>query len=288
MNPSVNNTFESFWLSVNGLQIRAYASGSGEPLLLLHGGGVDGALLSWRLAMPALAPHRRVIAFDWPGYGESQPNPQPNSMDFYIQFTGAVLDALGLQRSGLMGLSLGGGAALGFALAHPERVERLALVDAYGLAEKLPLQRLSYDLVQADWLMQWSYALLRKSRALTRWTLSYILARKESITDELVDEVFKIIQQPDAGKAFLDIQHTDVLPDRVRTCYMERIGELHMPALIIHGEKDTLVPVAAAHEAVRRNPAIRLVVLPRCGHWPQRDAPEEFNCAAVRFFQEEE
>lgn len=286
MNPSIPTEIESFWLTVTGLQIRVYALGSGEPLLLLHGGGVDGALLSWRLAMPALAAHRRVIAFDWPGYGESQPNPQPNTMDFYVEFTGAVLDALGLQRSALMGLSLGGGAALGFALAHPERVERLALVDAYGLADKVAFQRLSHWMVQADWIMRGSYALLRKSRALTRWTLSHILARKESITDELVEEVYQVIRDPNSGEAFLDIQRSDVLPDRVRTCYIDRVHELSMPTLIIHGEKDTLVPLAAAREAVQRNPSIQLNVLPRCGHWPQRDAPEEFNRAAAAFFEE--
>jgi pimeloyl-ACP methyl ester carboxylesterase len=286
MNPSIPNEFEASWLTVNGLQVRAYALGSGEPLVLLHGGGVDGALLSWRLAMPALAAHRRVIAFDWPGYGESQPNPNRNTMDFYIEFTGALLDALALQRCGLMGLSLGGGAALGFALAHPERVERLALVDAYGLAEKVAFQRLSHWMVQSDWLMRGSYALLRKSRALTRWTLSYILARKESITDELVDEVFQVIRDPNAGEAFLDIQRTDVLPNRVRTCFIDRVNELSMPTLIIHGEKDTLVPLSAAREAVRRNPAIQLSVLPRCGHWPQRDAPEEFNRTAAAFFDD--
>jgi len=285
MNTSIPAEIESTWLNVNGLQIRSYALGSGEPLLLLHGGGVDGALLSWRLAMPALAAHRRVIAVDWPGYGESQPNPQPNTMDFYIEFTGAVMDALGLQRSALMGLSLGGGAALGFALAHPERVERLALVDAYGLADKVAFQRLSHAMVQADWIMLGSYKLLRKSRALTRWTLSYLLVRKESITEELVDEVYQVIRDPQAGKAFLDIQRTDVLPDRLRTCFMDRIHELKMPTLIIHGEKDQLVPLSAAREAVRRNPAIQLAVLPRCGHWPQRDAPEEFNRTAAAFFE---
>lgn len=285
MNTSFPTNIESTWLNVNGLKIRSYALGSGEPLLLLHGGGVDGALLSWRLTMPALAAHRRVIAVDWPGYGESQPNPQPNTMDFYIDFTGAVMDALGLQRSALMGLSLGGGAALGFALAHPERVERLALVDAYGLADKVAFQRLSHAMVQADWIMLGSYRLLRKSRALTRWTLSYLLVRKESITEELVDEVYQVIRDPAAGKAFLDIQRTDVLPDRLRTCFMDRIHELTMPTLIIHGEKDQLVPLAAAREAVRRNPAIQLAVLPRCGHWPQRDAPQEFNRAAAAFFE---
>jgi len=286
MNTSIPAEIESFWLNVNGLQIRTYALGSGKPLVLLHGGGVDGALLSWRLAMPALAASgRRVIAFDWPGYGESQPNPQLNTMDFYIEFTGALLDALGLQRSALMGISLGGGAALGFALAHPERVERLALVDVYGLADKVAFQRLSHWMVQVDWIMRGSYALLRKSRALTRWTLSYILARKESITDELVEEVYQVIRDPNAGKAFLDIQRSDVLPDRLRTCYIDRVNELSKPTLIIHGEKDTLVPLSAAREAVRRNPAIQLIVLPRCGHWPQRDAPQEFNRATAAFFE---
>jgi len=130
-----------------------------------------------------------------------------------------------------------------------------------------------------------SYTLLRKSRALTRWTLSYLLVRKESITEELVDEVYQVIRDPAAGKAFLDIQRTDVLRDRLRTCFMDRIHELTMPTLIIHGEKDQLVPLAAAREAVRRNPAIQLAVLPRCGHWPQRDAPQEFNRAAAAFFE---
>ena len=61
MNTSFPADIESTWLTVNGLQIRSYALGSGEPRLLLHGGGVDGALLSWRLTMPALAAHRRVV-----------------------------------------------------------------------------------------------------------------------------------------------------------------------------------------------------------------------------------
>jgi pimeloyl-ACP methyl ester carboxylesterase len=95
---------------------------------------------------------------------------------------------------------------------------------------------------------------------------------------------FPGIHDPNAGEAFLDIQRTDVLPDRIRTCYIDRVHELTMPTLIIHGEKDTLVPLAAAREAVQRNPAIRLEVLLRCGHWPQRDAPEEFNRAAAAFF----
>ena len=73
------------------------------------------------------------------------------------------------------------------------------------------------------------------------------------------------------------------LPSGLKTVYMDRLAELSMPVLIIHGEKDTLVPLAAVKQAEKHLKNGRLVVIPDCGHWPGRDAPDEFNQALLAF-----
>ena len=274
------------WLEIEGRRIHGWADGeTGPAVLLLHGGGVDSARLSWRLAMPVLAKDHRVFAFDWPGYGESDAHPGVNSIQFYSDFTHQVMDKLGLPKASLAGISLGGSAALLFGLQYPERVEKLVLVDPYGLQRKVALHGFSYWFVQRPSLTRISYAWLRRSRALTRWTLSYILSRPGSITDELVDELYQIIQKEDIFLPFQSLQQSEVLPNGLRTVMIDRVSELKMPTLIIHGGKDKLVPLACSQEAVRINPDIQLAVMKGCGHWPQRDWPDEFNRLISEFLK---
>lgn len=274
------------WLEIEGRRIHCWMDGeTGPAVLLLHGGGVDSARLSWRLAMPVLAKDHRVFAFDWPGYGESDAHPGVNSIQFYSDFTLQVMDMLSLQKASLAGISLGGSAALLFALDHPERVDRLVLVDPYGLQRKVAFHRFSYWVVNQPAVTRWSYAWLRRSRALTRWSLTYILSRPGSPSNEVVDEVFQEIQKEDFWLPFQSLQQSEILPDGLRNVMIDRVGELKMPTLIIHGGKDRLVPLACAEEAVRINPAIQLAVMEGCGHWPQRDWPDEFNRLISEFLK---
>jgi pimeloyl-ACP methyl ester carboxylesterase len=147
---SVDRSPERMWLGAGGLRVCCLIAGArGSPVLLLHGGGIDSAAFSYRHTIGALAGDHRVFAPDWPGYGESDKPDIDYTMSFYVGFLKKLMDSLGFERVSLVGISLGGGAALGFALDFPERVEKLVLVDSNGLGGDVPWGRLGYLLVHA-------------------------------------------------------------------------------------------------------------------------------------------
>jgi len=93
-------------LTVQGLHVRCLTAGSsGSPIVLLHGGGADSATLSWSLTIEALAQEHCVYAPDLPGYGESDRPDIAYTTDYYLKFVHDLLDALGLARTSIAGLS---------------------------------------------------------------------------------------------------------------------------------------------------------------------------------------
>jgi pimeloyl-ACP methyl ester carboxylesterase len=276
----------SQFIDVSGVRTHYQCSGeAGAPLLLLHGGGTDSASLSWGLLLPELAKVRVVIAPDWPGYGQSDRTPQAFTQEYYLDFLESFLNALKIERLGLAGISMGSGLALGLALRHPKRVERLALLDSYGLAQRAPYHLFSYLFVRMGWLNRLSWAWVRRSRSLAGYSLRSIFHDPKRITPELIDQVYEEICRPYPGRAFEAFQHSELLPNKLRTVYMARLDELRLPVLLVHGEHDPLVPLEAARRAQERLPNARLEIIPGCGHWPQRERPDLVNPLLVDYFR---
>jgi pimeloyl-ACP methyl ester carboxylesterase len=276
----------SQYIDVNGLRIHYYQAGTaGSPVLLLHGGGTDSAWLSWALTIPALAQTHRVFAPDLPGYGESARPNAPYSMDYYIALLPRLMDALGIERASLVGVSMGGGIALGFALRYPQQVERLVLVDSYGLQTRAPWQRLSALLIRLPWLNAATWWLIARSRPLATASLKALFADPSRITPELMDDVMAEVRRPAAGRAWQAFQRDEVRWGGLRTNYLDELGRIAAPVLLVHGAQDSLVPLECQQEAARRLPNARLEVLERCGHWPQRECPEEFNRLVAAFLE---
>jgi pimeloyl-ACP methyl ester carboxylesterase len=267
------------------LHVHCLTAGSaGSPVVLLHGGGVDAAAFSWKHTLGALAQAgHRVYAPDWPGYGGSDRPEADYTIDYYIDILTQILDALHLPQASLVGLSMGGAAALGMALQHPERIQRLVLVDAEGLGADVPGGHLGYLAVHAPGASTAGYALQRHSRPMVRQTLSAMVGDRHALSDELVDEAFQLIRQPGAGRAFHTTQLSEVGWHHLRTDYTEQLQDIQAPTLIIHGEADPLVPVAWARRAHERIPASRLITFPGIGHLCPREAPNAFNAAVADF-----
>src|SRR5919106_1614934 len=122
----MNVIIEERNINVDGLPVRYLTGGEGSPLVLLHALGESA--LNWRWVLPALARTHRVYAVDLPGFGFSAKPSAEYTPAFFARFIGAYLDALGLERTGLVGSSLGGLVALRLALAEPARVSALVLV----------------------------------------------------------------------------------------------------------------------------------------------------------------
>jgi pimeloyl-ACP methyl ester carboxylesterase len=275
---------QTLWVRVNGLRVHCLTAGrTGSPVVLLHGGGIDSASFTYPCIIGPLAEERHVFAPDWPGYGHSDKPDLGYAMGFYVDFLGQLMDALGLERASLVGISMGGGAALGFALHSPQRVEKLVLVDSYGLGSQVPWGRLGYLLVLAPLLNELMYALLRRSRTMIRWSLYGLVYDRRTVSEEMVEETGRLLEDPQTGRAWRSFQKNEVGWSSLRTDFSDQLSRLMMPTLLVHGAHDRAVPVARARRAQERIRDCELRVFSECGHLPPREHSEEFARVVERF-----
>ncbi len=252
-------------------------------VLLLHGGGLDNAWLSWSGLGPALAASGyRVLAPDTPGYGLSAPAPWSATQERLVGHVGDLIAALDLHRPVLGGLSLGGGMALGHALSPDADLAALLLFGSYGLTDQL------YTGPIAPWaqrLTHWStrtglLAAAQRGTAKNRWALRASLSGNGLVSDprrltpDLRAGIAEEAARPHAFTAFAQWQHDQIGPTGLRTDYAPRLAELEVPTLLVHGEADPGVPIAAARRAASTIRGADLLEVPRGGHWVQRDSPD--------------
>jgi pimeloyl-ACP methyl ester carboxylesterase len=275
------------WFEVNRLRIHYLRTGAqGDPILLLHGGGLDAAGLSFQKTIPALAKRHRVFSPDLPGFGQSDPMPVTWRVEECVEFVGRLLDAFGLKRASLVGVSMGGAFAVGFTLRAPERVDRLVLVDSAGLGEEIPGGLLSYFRVQVPLLDELSWTLLAASRTLARRNLgAAFVNQKEGLSEEVLDKYFRLARRAGAGAAFRQLQRSEYQWSGMRTNYLDRLSEIKVPTLLVHGMQDKIVPVNWAERAHRLIKNSTLELIPECGHLPPVEKPQLFNRIIRRFLQ---
>ncbi|MCS7198339.1 MAG: alpha/beta fold hydrolase [Candidatus Bipolaricaulota bacterium] len=275
------------WLHIDGLRIRCLTAGERGPhILLLHGGGIDSASLSWRFTIEALAPYYRVYAPDLPGYGFSDKPKIAYTTEFFIDFVQKLLDALKLSRASLIGLSMGGAIALGVALRAPERVEKLVLIDSYGLQERLQAHFLVWALTRWARLQQNIAVLpMRYSQTVLKLGMQVLTGNPSFITPEILEEVAQWARHPKARRAFAYWLRDEIRWNSVKTNFLGDLGRIEAPVLLIHGERDRIVPVEAARRAQRLFKNAQLHVIPQCGHWAPRERPEEVHRVILEFLK---
>ncbi|VEG53643.1 alpha/beta hydrolase fold protein [Mycolicibacterium aurum] len=259
-------------------------------VLLLHGGGVDNASLSWGGIGPQLAgAGYRVIAPDHPGYGESARPPWPVTQQRLVEYVGEFADVVDLRRYVVGGLSLGGGMAIGHVIARPERVSAAMLLGSYGLMGRLsegPLagvrQFVTWTMVRTG-LLEATTRWIGGRRAAIRWTMSSLIRDPGHRTPELMDEVFTAAAQGRGLEAFGQWQRDQVRWNRLATDYTRELRTFPRPVLIVHGDRDTAVPLSCAEAAAHAMPDAQLRIIPGAGHWVQRDHPDEVVAAIAAF-----
>ncbi|MDZ7730725.1 MAG: alpha/beta fold hydrolase [Natrialbaceae archaeon] len=200
-----------------------------------------------------------------------------HSIETYIDIVERFIERLGLESITLAGISMGGGAALGYALAHPERVDRLALVDSYGLGPRIPGGRIWKAAALVPGSNAMSFAAMGVSRAATRAGLGMVVADERRLEESFITDVRQRAQQPSVGRAFEDFQRNEIaMSGRARTNYAEELPDLEMPTLLVHGQEDPLFPAQWSAAAAQLIPDAELHLLERCGHWPTRERPARF------------
>jgi pimeloyl-ACP methyl ester carboxylesterase len=247
-------------------------AGTGTPILYVHGHLASSA--TWEAVLaPASAGHP-AIAVDVPGFGASdRPWPYDYSVAGEARGLLAFLDARGIERSIVVGNSLGGGAALLLAADHPERVAALVLV-----APATPEGPIVWPvrLLRIPGLGELSLALSNRALAahgLRRWQY----ARGERVTEQAVDDAWRPLRVPGTRRAALAAIRSDPRP------YVGVESRIRVPTLIVWGSRDRLVPTTDAERVHSRISGSRLVILPDAGHLPQREQPEAFAKAVAGF-----
>jgi pimeloyl-ACP methyl ester carboxylesterase len=281
---NMENRIEDGWVEVDGLRVHCLKAGEGNvPVLLLHGGGYDSASLSYKHAVGPISEHHRVFAPDWPGYGESDKPEMQYSTEYYVGFLGRLMDALSMEKASLVGISMGGAIALGFSLRSPQRVDKLVLVDSHGLGGEVPGGVASYVFVRLPLLNKLVWAALGRSRRMVRASLQTTFYDPRAITENLVNEVYELVKKPRVGQAWRSWQKNEIGREGLRTNFVNRLHELAVPTLILHGAEDKYVPDSWALRAHTLIKDSELHIFPQCGHWLTLERPGEFDSAVLEF-----
>ncbi len=277
-----------FWTEVGGVRTHYLAAGTtGRPLVLLHGGGTDSASLSWRPSMGLFSQTCRVIAPDLPGYGQSARPSVHYTIEYYTEFLNHFVQDLGLNDFSLVGLSLGGHIALSFTLQFSSTVEKLVLVDSAGLGTQWHWRTLAWLMVRMPRFPDTVRKIAGRSRPAIRFSLRNIVHDRQVITEEIVTEISQTIATHGAGWAWKSYVEHEMDWSGFRNNFLNRLAEITLPTLIVHGLQDRLIPVKWAKRAHQLIPDSKLCILEKCGHWPPREKPVEFTGAVLEFLKNE-
>jgi pimeloyl-ACP methyl ester carboxylesterase len=235
------------------------------PIVLLH--GTADSLHTWNGWAAQLRGQRRVIRFDLPGFGLTGPDAQADySIDAYVRFVAAVMDQLQLPAVVLGGNSLGGEIAWRFALAMPQRVHRLILVDSAGYPPAPREVPLAFTVARMPMLAPVLEQLL--PRGLVLASLRSVYGDPSRVTPELVERYYDMTLR--AGNRRALAQRLQAMAGDDSSA---QIPALTVPTLIMWGAQDRLIPVEAAVRFSRDIAGARLVVLDGLGHLPQQEDP---------------
>ena len=266
---------EAHYLTANGLRIHYQEAGpvDGEPVVFFHGSGPGASGYSnFKGNYPALAQAGyRCIVPDLPGYGLSdKPADIEYINDFFIGTMQAFVAELGLSGVTLLGNSLGGAIALGYALAHPGAVRRLILMAPGGVEE-----REAYFEMAGIQRMMALFAQGPLDESSMRKLLGFQLYDPGQVTDETVAE----------RVAICATQPATVLSTMRVPNYRERLGEITCPTLGFWGMNDQFNPLSGAQTIAAGIPDCRVTLVNQCGHWVMVEHQDWFNRACLDFLQ---
>ena len=256
---------------VNGIDLYYEETGTGPPLLLIPGFG--GNTLDWDAQVPALAEHFRVIAVDNRGAGRSSCPFGPCTVALMADDAAMLLDHLDVPRCHVVGHSMGGLIAQELALTYPQRVDRLVLFATFARSTPVLDSWLNFYVQSCDHGVD--------ARGRTLWVMPWFLTpafmadheRVEATLDEWMNDPYPA---PALGRA-AQAAACQTYDSR------ERLPSIAAPTLVLFPAEDILTPVSCSQELAERIPGARLQVLPRGGHVPSVEYPEDINGALLAF-----
>ena len=252
--------------------------GEAEPVVFIH--GLGGNWQNWLENIPCAAQHRRVIAVDLPGFGESEMPADKISISGYGRWVEELLDQAQVERAALVGNSMGGFIATEMAISYPQRVERLVLAAAAGISSanvrRFPVMSGARVTAALGTMTAARNREVVSRPRLRHLALSTVIRHPTRLRADLLHELILGAGKPGFISALDALTSYD---------FRDRLPEVGCPTLLVWGAEDILVPVEDADEFERLIPDARKVLFDETGHAPMLERPREFNDCLMKFLE---
>ncbi|MCY7375628.1 MAG: alpha/beta fold hydrolase [Pyrinomonadaceae bacterium] len=257
-------------VTIFGAKIRYLEAGdAAKPtVILLHGLGAQAE--SWQFNITFLAQNYRVIALDQIGFGKSDKPLLKYRVGTYVDFLDKFMAELKIEKASLVGNSMGGWVAALTAIKYPNRVEKIVLADAAGLAPKeIDLDRIyqlnnsTRDEIRANLKLIFAAPALQNNEAFVDQFMTQRIVANDGYT------INSLIESIKRKEDFLD----------------NRLSEIKKPTLIIWGRQDGLLPLSDGEKFNKGIAGSQLVVFDNCGHVPQFEKAADFNKQVLEFLR---
>jgi pimeloyl-ACP methyl ester carboxylesterase len=265
-------------VNVNSITLAYETHGSGAPLVLISGIGYD--RWEWHKMVPGLAEHFTVIVFDNRGVGQTDKPAGPYTAQLLADDTAGLIQALGYERTHVMGHSMGGFIAQALALGHPDKIDKLILASTnFGGPHHIPIM-LEAMAVLTDVK---SDPVTRCKNGLSVSTApGYAENNPEMIENWLAWRVQNPID-PAAYQAQLAIGLGLLSAE---TCFERNLKNITASTLILFGAHDKVVPPGNVELLAHEIPNSSIEILPDAGHFFPIETPEAANAAVIKFLSE--
>ncbi len=259
-------------VQINGTRLAYEVAGEGHPLVLIHGGLVDSR--SWDDQFDVFAQHYKVVRYDARGFGDSEVPTQPYSdvEDLYN-----LLTFLHIEKTYVLGLSRGGSVALDFTLVHPEIVDGLVLSNS-GLGGYQLSPENNALLEEVDAALERNDVAQAVELENRMW-----IDGPERTPDRVNATVRERVRAMNTHNYILALGKDVASPAEVEPQAISRLAEIHVPTLIVIGDKDVHDFVAMSNLLAQSIVGAKKVVLPNVAHAPNMEEPEVFNQIVLNF-----
>jgi pimeloyl-ACP methyl ester carboxylesterase len=258
----------SKFVTVDGLSVHLRNEGPGDdphPIVLLH--GTASSLHTWQGWTDGLKAQHRVVRFDLPGAGLTGPFPDDDyRIGHSTRFVADLLDQLGVKHAVVVGNSLGGYVAWEMAIARPDLVERLVLIDARGYPDTSGETTLAERLMQVPGLGPFVIEHFTP-RSLIEKSVASVMGDPRKATAEQMDRTYELLLRAGNRRALM-LQN-----EQIAFTESERIKAVAVPTLVLWGALDQRVPLSHAARFHDDIAGSALVVLSGLGHIPQEEDP---------------
>lgn len=263
-------------ITVAGRTARYRDTGSGSPVLLLH--GIGRSLADWDEQHRLLGGVHRVISVDLPGFGGSEPLHQQHTLDALAAWVCRFLDALAQSAAALdsidvVGNSLGGAVAMRLSVLDPDRVRRLVLINSAGFGATVTqaLRLIAMPVV--------GRILLRPSEKTAYQIERALFVDRSFVSRERIDASLARALQKGATRAFREVAHDLGTYKGIRPQWRSRllaeVAAADKPVLILWGDSDLILPAAHLEEARRLLPGAATHLFEKTGHMPHLERAAE-------------